>query len=185
MVRIEDSGNLVLHPLLSGRRSPLSFDVDHRISDDEVALLLEAARWAPSAGNSQPWGFVTARREEARHPIVARHLAPSARRWALSASVLIVNLTHRRVDDTDLEYSEVADYDLGQAVAHITLQAQAMGLRARQFRAFDLEALTKELRVAAGWDVVSMTAIGRAASVTVRSRSRRSLHSLRQDPLAK
>ena len=76
------------------------------------------------------------------------------------ASALVVYLAHRHVRDTDLAYSEFADYDLGQAVAHLTLQAQAMGLAGRQFRAFDLPALTVELGLKVGWEVVSMTAVG-------------------------
>lgn len=172
-----------LHPLLSSRSSPTSFDPEHTLGEADVDLLLEAARWAPSAGNSQPWAFFPARREEAGHAVLARHLAPSARRWALSASALIVNIARRRVDDTELAYSEFADYDLGQAVAHLTIQAQAMGLACRQFRAFDLDALSDELRLAAGWDVVSMTAVGRRIDAADAPRVRRDLTALRSDAL--
>lgn len=72
----------------------------------------------------------------------------------------MVNLCHRYIEDTDWEYSGFSLYDLGQAVAHMTIQAQAMGLAARQFRAFDAEGLTAELGVPAHWQIVSMTAIG-------------------------
>ncbi|WP_188780748.1 nitroreductase family protein [Marmoricola endophyticus] len=51
-----------LHPLLAGRGSPTAFDGAAEVTDEEAATLLEAARWAPSAGNSQPWAFVLARR---------------------------------------------------------------------------------------------------------------------------
>ena len=173
-----------LHPLLRARYSPLAFDPDHRLNEAELVLLLEAARWAPSAGNSQPWAFLTGRRHDPSHELLTRHLAPSARRWATSASALVVNVAHRYVDDTDLAYSEFADYDLGQAVAHMTLQAQALGLACRQFRAFDLPALTAELRLGAGWEVVSMTAVGRPAHPDVPPRDRRALHTLRSDALA-
>lgn len=115
--------------------------------------------------------------------MLARHLAPSARRWALSASALVVNIARRRVGDTELAYSEFADYDLGQAVAHLTIQAQAMGLACRQFRAFDLDALSGELHLAAGWDVVSMTAVGRRVDVVDGRRERRDLAALRKDAL--
>lgn len=74
-----------------------------------------------------------------------------------------MTLTRRHVDDTQLLYSEFADYDLGQAVAHLTIQAQALGLAARQFRAFDPEGLTEELRPDPGWAMVSMIAVGGAA----------------------
>jgi nitroreductase len=173
-----------LHPLLRARYSPAAFDPDHCLNEAELVLLLEAARWAPSAGNSQPWAFLTGRRHDPSYELLTRHLAPSARRWATSASALVVNVAHRYVDDTDLAYSEFADYDLGQAVAHMTLQAQALGLACRQFRAFDLPALTAELRLGAGWEVVSMTAVGRPAYPEVPPRDRRALHTLHSDALA-
>lgn len=171
-----------LHPLLRGRFSPLAFDPSCRLSDADVVALLEAARWAPSAGNSQPWGFVVARRGDARHDTLVPLLAPSSRRWAPSASALVVNLAHRRVDDSDLPYSEFADYDLGQAVAHLTLQAQAMGLACRQFRAFDLEGVAAAIGLAEGWDVVSMTAVGRPVEQQPH-RERRDVVRLQRDPL--
>ncbi len=83
----QEAGGRALQPLLRGRSSPLAFDSGHVLDDEDVSLLLEAARWAPSAGNSQPWAFATARRAEAGQTLLARHLAPSCRRWALSASV--------------------------------------------------------------------------------------------------
>jgi nitroreductase len=174
----------LLHPLLRGRFSPLGFDADHRLEEAEVALLLEAARWAPSAGNSQPWAFVAARRDESTHAALARHLAPSSRGWATSASALVVNIAHRYVDDTDWAYSDFADYDLGQAVAHLTIQAQAMGLACRQFRAFDLPSLSADLRLAPGWEVVSMTAVGRPTVDQGLARERRDLDALSADALS-
>src|SRR5262249_62348344 len=47
----------LLHPLLAGRWSPTTFDASHQLAAAEIEALLEAARWAPSAGNSQPWAF--------------------------------------------------------------------------------------------------------------------------------
>jgi hypothetical protein len=95
---------------------------------------------------------------------------------------LIVNLTRRYIDDTDLVYSEFADYDLGQAVAHLTLQAAAMGLACRQFRAFDADGLTADLGVAPGWQVLSMTAVGVPADDVPPERERRSLADLTTAP---
>ena len=130
-------GGMALHPLLAERFSPAMFDPEHEAAAEDVEALLEAARWAPSAGNAQPWAFLVGRRGEPVHARLVRHLAGSSAGWAPSASVLVANLAHRFVEDTDWEFSEFALYDLGQAVAHMTIQAQALGLRARQFRAFD------------------------------------------------
>jgi nitroreductase len=151
----------MLHPLLAGRWSPTRFDPAHRISDGDVELILEAARWAPSAGNSQPWAFIVGTSETEIRARMSEHLAGSARPWAVDASVLIANLAHRYVQDTTWEYSEFSLYDLGQAVAHMTIQAQALGLFARQFRAFNRDALHADFAVPEHWEIATITAIGR------------------------
>ncbi|WP_031515004.1 nitroreductase family protein [Streptomyces sp. NRRL F-5123] len=173
-----------LHPLLAGRFSPSKFDPSGALDDDAVALLLEAARWAPSAGNSQPWAYVAARPGEPDHARILPHLARSSARWAVDAGLLVVTLAHRYVDGSRLLYSEFADYDLGQSVAHLTLQAHAMGLAAHQFRAFDLEKLTAELQPGPGWEVVTMIAVGRPAEPPAAARARRSVADLRSAPWA-
>ncbi|MEU8435252.1 nitroreductase family protein [Streptomyces sp. NPDC029216] len=173
-----------VHPLLAGRFSPYEFDPSVKVDDDVLDLLLEAARWAPSAGNSQPWGFLTARPGEPEYERVVPHLAPSSARWALDAGLLIVALTRRHAGDPDILYSEFADYDLGQAVAHLTVQAQSMGLACHQFRAFDLDALTETLRPDPGWAVVSMIAVGKAAGRPSVVRERRTTCDLRSAPWA-
>ncbi|MGZ4218334.1 MAG: nitroreductase family protein [Solirubrobacteraceae bacterium] len=150
-----------LHPLLAARWSPTRFDPSDVVTDAEVESLLEAARWAPSAGNSQPWAFIVGRRGDPDHERLVRYLTNSSARWASTAGVLIANLSHRFVEDTDWEYSEFSLYDLGQAVAHMSFQAHAMGLHVRQFRAFDREGLTAEFEVPSHWEVTTMSAIGR------------------------
>lgn len=164
--------------MLAARFSPLAFDATHALDAAGEELLLEAARWAPSAGNSQPWMFHLRRRGTPGHEQLVGRLAPSSARWAPDASALVVNLAHRFVEGTDWPFSEFADYDLGQAVAHMTIQAAAMGLSCRQFRAFDLESLASDLRVPEGWAIVSMTAIGRALGDDA-NRVRRAVDDLR------
>jgi nitroreductase len=151
-----------LHPLLAGRWSPTVFDTADEVSGPEVDLLLEAARWAPSAGNSQPWAFIVGCRGDETHRRLVRHLAGSSARWAPTAALLVANLCHRYVEDTDWDYSEFALYDLGQAVAHLTVQARALDLHVRQFRAFDRAGVAAEFGVPPNWEVTTMAAIGRA-----------------------
>jgi hypothetical protein len=64
-----------------------------------------------------------------------------------------VNAARLRVDDSHLPHSEFADYDLGQAVAHLTLKAQAMGLACRQFSAFDLDGPARTLWLHPDWAI--------------------------------
>lgn len=162
-------GSPLLHPLLAARWSPTSFDATYDVPDGEIDAMLEAARWAPSAGNSQPWAFIVSRRGDGTHQRLVRHLAGSSAAWAPTASLLIANLAHRYVEDTDWEYSEFSLYDLGQAVAHMTLQAEAFGLSVRQFRAFDRDGVAAEFTVPAHWEVTTMAAVGRAARPNAQS----------------
>jgi nitroreductase len=168
-----------LHPLLTTRWSPTVFDASASVDPSGVELLVEAARWAPSAGNSQPWGFIVGPRGSDEHARLASHLAGSSSRWAPTAALLVANLAHRYVEGTDWEYSEFALYDLGQAVAHMTVQAQAVGLSARQFRAFDRDGVAAEFGVPAHWEVTTMTAFGRAPRVAAAERDRRAVDEIR------
>ena len=151
---------LAIHPLLAARRSPTMFDPTHVATAGQVEVMLDAARWAPSAGNSQPWAFLVGLRGDAIHHRLIGRLARSSAAWAPGASILVANLTHRLVEDTDWEYSEFASYDLGQAVAHMTFQALALGLSARQFRAFDRAGIEADFAVPPHWEVTTMSAFG-------------------------
>jgi predicted oxidoreductase (fatty acid repression mutant protein) len=142
------------------RFSPIRFDETHQIGADEIDSLLDAARRAPSAGNSQPWAFIVGRRGDDVHARLVPHLARSSSAWAPAASLLLANLSQRLVEDSDLEYSEFSHYDLGQAVSHLTFQAHSLALAVHQFRAFDRDAIAAEFNVPAHWEVTSMAAVG-------------------------
>jgi nitroreductase len=168
-----------VHPLLTGRFSPACFDAGHEVAAPEVDLLLEAARWAPSAGNSQPWAFIVGRRGDDVHRRLRAHLAGSSATWAPDASLLVANLSHVHVEETDWAFSEFSHYDLGQAVAHMTLQAQAMGMSVRQFRAFDRAGIARDFGVPSHWEVTTMSAFGvPCRSLTESRRERRNVESL-------
>jgi nitroreductase len=167
-----------LHPLLLRRFSPACFDGAHEANARDVDLLLDGARWSPSAGNSQPWAFIVGRRGDEIHRRLVPHLAGSSAGRAPDASVLVANLAHVYVEGTDWQFSEFSRYDLGQAVAHMSFQAQAMGLFVRQFRAFDRAAIAADFAVPSHWEVTTMSAIGRpcrdrASPASPRGRERR------------
>ncbi len=152
-----------IHPAVLRRHSPMAFEPAVRISDTALDTILDAGRLAPSAGNSQPWAFIAGRRGDRVHERIVRHLAGSSARWAPDASAIVVNLARILVEGEDWEYSEFSRYDLGQAVAHMTLQALSIGFDAHQFRAFDRDAVATEFSVPRQWEVTSMTAYGIAA----------------------
>ena len=127
------STTVPVHPLLAERWSPRGFDRAHEIGDEALAALLEAARWAPSAQNSQPWRFLVARRAEPAHDRLFAALAPGNQAWAGRASALI--LVAARTADDDGRAQPWALYDTGQAVAALVTQAQADGLAVHQMGA--------------------------------------------------
>src|SRR5882724_544170 len=128
-----------VHPLLAERWSPRGFDHGHEIGDDHVTALLEAARWAPSAGNSQPWRFLVTRRGEDAHGRLFTALNPGNQAWAGAASALV--LVAARTAAADGTPQPWALYDTGQAVAALVTQAQAHGLAVHQIGGFDTDAV--------------------------------------------
>ncbi|MEU2615165.1 nitroreductase family protein [Micromonospora sp. NPDC007271] len=144
-----------LTPLLAFRWSPRAFAPDAELADDEAASLLEAARWAPSAGNAQPWRFVLGHRQDEIWKRILVSLAEGDQRWARHASALLVG-AHTGAGDP-----ERAAYDLGQAVAHLTVQATALGLHVHQLDRFDRAGLAAELDLPAGIRPLVVAAVGR------------------------
>jgi len=164
-------------PLLRERRSVREYDDTHELDAGDLASLLEAARWAPSAGNSQPWAFLVGRRGDAAHRSFVPLLAPSVRRWAPAASALVFTL-HRTASGPEHDaplYSDYAAYDLGQAVAQLCVQAGALGLSCHQFAAFDHDGLAELAGVPPHWSVTTGIAIGLGVVSDIAPRTRRPL----------
>jgi nitroreductase len=152
-----------LLPLLRERRSIRTFDPAHEISGAELRAVLEAARWAASAGNSQPWSFLVGRRGDEAHDRFVALLSRGNLSWAPSASALLFTL-HQVASGPEDEapaYSDYAMYDLGQAVAQLGVQAASQGLVVHQFAGFDHDRLAVECGVPRHWRVTTGIAIGR------------------------
>ncbi len=152
----------IAEPLRS-RWSPSVFDAAHVLSDEETTRLLEAAQWAPSAGNRQPWRYLVAPRGSAAHDVVVRHLSRGNSGWVPRASLVLVSVAvvadegAEPADDTDVT---IPAHDVGQATAHLTLQARAMGLHTHQFAGFDHDGVAAELGVPGWARVVAAVAVG-------------------------
>lgn len=125
------------HPVLevlAERWSPRAFDAENAIDEAKLAASLEAARWTPSANNSQPWRFIVARRGTALHAQVVDALVGFNQAWAVNAAVLVVAVAETATEDgTPITH---ALYDLGQAVAHFSVQAHHDGLVVHQMSGF-------------------------------------------------
>ncbi|MRX43603.1 nitroreductase family protein [Agromyces kandeliae] len=148
----------LIAPLVE-RWSPRAYDPTAELSDDTIRTLLEAARWAPSANNVQPWRFIVARRGTPAFAAVHDALMGFNQAWADSAAALIVNVAET-VDETGAP-RRWATYDLGQAVAYMSLQAQHDGLHTHQMGGFDADRLAEAFGLGAGLEVISVSAVGK------------------------
>ncbi|WP_087133083.1 nitroreductase family protein [Microbacterium esteraromaticum] len=128
------------HPVLevlAARWSPRAYDAQAAVDEAKLASALEAARWSPSAYNSQPWRFIVARRGTELHQGVVSALVEFNQAWASHAAVLIVAIAETA--DESGRSNTHAVYDLGQAVAHLSVQAHSDGLHVHQMSGFDPE----------------------------------------------
>lgn len=149
-------------PTLAERWSPRAFDDSHSLPEGALRGIFEAARWAPSASNTQPWRFILARRGSESFEKIAQHLVGFNQSWAVKAAALIVNVT----ETADAEGNERvwAEYDLGQAVAHLTVQAQSEGLHLHQMGGFDRAGIAAAFDLEDRMLPVSITAVGAVGS---------------------
>ena len=151
-------GGPSLHPLIANRRSPRSLGGD-AIAPAVLERMLEAARWAPSSSNSQPWAFiVTHRDDEGPHAALADLLMGGNRVWAPQAPLLLVSMA--QVTGADGKPRASAMYDLGLAVSQLVLQASAEGLMVHQMGGFDRERARDVLAIPEGWEPLAVIAIG-------------------------
>ena len=148
-----------VHPLLAQRWSPRGFDTTHRLDDASLTALLEAARWAPSANNTQPWRFLVARRGEQDVDTVTDLLAAGNRSWAPRASALVL-VAAQTTDETGRP-RPWALYDTGQAVSALSVQAEALGLHVHQMGGFDADAARHDFELAEDLAPVVVVAIGK------------------------
>lgn len=153
---------VAVHPLLAERWSPRSFDAAHTITDEELVSLLEAARWAPSARNGQPWRFLVGRRGDPTYQQIFGTLMTTNRLWAGASSLLVAAVAAERPENGTPHHG--AAYDTGLAVAQLSVQAHALGLHAHQMGGFDPEQLRTALGVPDGYRPLSVTAIGALAA---------------------
>ena len=148
-----------VHDLLASRWSPRGFDRSHRLDDDSLSGLLEAARWAPSANNTQPWRFLVARRGDEFFDRLFGSLASGNQAWADAASALV--LVAAETADSAGRTRPFALYDTGSAVAALTVQAGAVGLHVHQMAGFDAAAVRAGFRLDPAVQPVVVLAIGR------------------------
>lgn len=148
-----------IHDLLRKRWSPRAF-ADRPVEAAKLRSLFEAARWAPSSYNEQPWAFLVATRDQpAEYARLLGCLVAFNQSWAKSAPVLIVTAAHTTFERNGKE-NRHAYHDVGLAMACLTVQATAEGLYVHQMAGIDVEKARKDLSIPSGWDPVTGAALG-------------------------
>ncbi|WP_131113633.1 nitroreductase family protein [Lichenihabitans psoromatis] len=158
-----------IDPSFLNRWSPRAFD-GQPISEADVLTLFEAARWAPSSYNSQPWRFLYARRDTPQWTTFLDLLNPFNRSWAERASLLIVAVSNSLMLPPGKDKpvpSHSHSFDAGAAWASLALQASHMGLQAHAMVGFDLDAAFSTLNVPEGHRVEAAIAVGRPGDKSI------------------
>lgn len=162
MTRAPMPGQDLLEEPLRSRWSISVYDDQHTLTRDQIESLLSAARWSPSAGNSQPWRFIVAERGSHAHGVLVRHLSRGNSGWVPRASVVFIAIAQvaQDPDGNGPQWPTYSFYDLGQAAAHLSVQASLIGLRVHQFAGFDHAAVGAELGVPEWFQVMTGIAVG-------------------------
>ncbi len=159
------NGRTADHPIAAlflDRWSPRTFSGEP-ISDADLFTILEAARWAPSSSNLQPWRFLYAKRDSVDWPRFVDPLSPGNKGWVAGTAVLIAIVSKRtrqpKVGPAVDSYTH--SFDAGAAWACLALQASLMGWAAHAMGGFDVARATRDLEVPDDYRVECMVAIGR------------------------
>ena len=140
------------------RWSPRSF-AEREVSAETLKKVFEAARWAASSSNEQPWRFLLGRRGDSAYNKIFASLVEFNQRWARTAPVLILGTARTKSSHKGAE-NRYALYDLGAAASYLTLQAAALGLAAHQMAGFDHEAARKAFGIPEEYVLGSVIALG-------------------------
>jgi nitroreductase len=148
-----------VHELIRARWSPRAFS-NRDVSDHDLKTIFEAARWAASSYNEQPWRFLVARKSDpAAFQKVLGVLLPFNQAWVKNAPVLFIMATKRTFSHNG-GLNLYALHDAGQALAHVFLQATALGLHAHGMAGFDRDRARTELNIPDDYDLGAAVALG-------------------------
>ena len=158
-----------INPLFVDRWSPRAY-TGEQIDSATLLSLFEAARWAPSANNSQPWRFIYAKNGSTHWDGLFSLLNENNQRWVKRAAVLIAlvsKTTHVRNGDTSPSPLKNHSLDAGAAWASLAFQAFESGWRTRAIGGFNRERALEVLDVPQGYHVEILIAVGKQADKSV------------------
>ena len=148
-----------ISPTLAERWSPRAYDPARDVAPELLTAALEAARWAPSANNSQPWRFIVGTRGSETFDKIRAGLLSFNQAWTENAGALIVNIVDTQLSEGQRDNWH--DYDLGQAVAFAVAQLNRDGLHTRQMGGVDPDALAAAFNLdTSRYRVMTAVAVG-------------------------
>ncbi len=152
-----------ISPLILNRWSSRAM-TGEEISDQELMKLFEAARWAPSSYNNQPWRFVYAKKNSSHWATFFDLLALGNQEWTKNAAVLVVIVSHT-IFEYDKRPSRTHSFDAGAAWENLALQGSIDGLVVHGMEGFDYELAQQKLNIPEEYSVEAMVAIGKYGNV--------------------
>lgn len=150
-----------VHPLILNRWSPRSM-TGEAMSDEEIFSLFEAARWAPSAYNGQPWRFLYAKRETPSWDIFFNLLVDFNKQWCKNGAVLGLSISRKTFEKNEKPAPTHA-FDTGAAWENLCLEGTYRGYVVHGMQGFDYERARSELSIPDTYEVLAMFALGKRA----------------------
>lgn len=147
-----------INNLIKQRWSPRAFS-NKAVEKEKIQSILEAARWAPSAFNEQPWRFIVSQKGDDTYENILKTLIDWNIQWAGKANVLIVNIAKKTFSHNGKQ-NVTFKYDLGQAVGSMIIEVVNQGLYSHQMSGFDANKAAELLNIPDDFQAVSVTAIG-------------------------
>lgn len=157
---ISTEKNIAVHNLIEERWSPRAFE-DKSVDESQMQTLFEAARWAPSAMNEQPWRFIYAVKEDRENFDRLFSCLVEGNSWAKNASALFISVAKLNYDYNG-NANSLALHDLGLATGNLLLQATDLGLHVHLMGGFKADKAREVLGIPEGYVPVSMGAVGYA-----------------------
>lgn len=150
-----------IHELLARRWSPRAIDPAKPVARAQLSALLEAARWAPSCFNDQPWRYLVwdRFRDAASWRRAFQCLTPGNQAWVKNAPILLL-ATAGSVFGHNAKPNRWGPYDSGAASENLCLQSAALGLVAHQMGGFDVEAIRSGFAIPEAYACMAMIAVG-------------------------
>jgi nitroreductase len=147
-----------VHESILRRWSPRAFS-DKEVSAQDLKTLFEGARWAFSSSNEQPWRFLVGRRGDSTYQKIFDALVEFNQSWARSAPVLVLSVA-KKTFTAKAAPNRFNLHDLGAALAHLALQATAIGLHTHSMAGFDAEQVRASFAIPSDYDIGAVTAVG-------------------------